>query len=133
MSALAIVLTLVAAQQPAVFPSEIESVYVDVFATKNGRGVTGLTAQDFVLEDNGVRQVVEVVDRSVVPTTAVLVLDVSSSVAGEKLAHLKKAARAFLHGMAEHDEAALVTFNHSVDLLQPPTTDRAAVLRAARR
>jgi VWFA-related protein len=131
MTALALVLTLAATQQPAVFSSEVEAVYVDVFVAKKGQPVQGLSAGDFVLKDNGVTQSVEIVDRSVVPTTAILAFDVSSSMAeGDKLVHLQEAARSFLRGMAPHDEAALVTFDQTVAVGQAPTTDRSAVLRA---
>ena len=131
MTALALLLTLAAAQQPQVFSSEVEAVYVDVFVAKADQPVQGLTAQDFVLEDDGVRQDIEVVDRSLLPTTAVLALDISSSMAqADKLVHLKRAARAFIRGMAAKDEAALVTFDQAVVLRQAPTTDHEAVLHA---
>jgi VWFA-related protein len=130
MTGLALLLTL-AAQQPAVFPSSVEAVYVDVFVAKKDHPAQGLTGQDFALEDNGVQQAVEVVDRSVLPTTAILALDTSSSMAqGDKLVHLKRAAEAFLSGMAAQDEAALVTFDHTVALRQAPTANHAAVLQA---
>jgi VWFA-related protein len=121
---------LVLAQAPPVFRTGVEAVYVDVSVTKKDAPVLGLTADDFVLTDNGVRQHVEIVDRESAPTTAILVLDVSTSVEGERLARLRSAARAFLRGMAERDAAALVTFNAKIQLRQGPTTDRSAVAAA---
>jgi VWFA-related protein len=121
------------AQAPPVFRAGVEVVYVDVSVTRKDAPVLGLTANDFVLTDNGVRQRVAVLDRDSIPTTAVLVLDASASVAGERLAHLRAAARTFLRGMAPRDEAALVTFNHKVELRQAPTTDRGSVADALER
>jgi VWFA-related protein len=121
------------AQAPPVFRTAVEVVYVDVSVTKKDAPVLGLTADDFVVTDNGVRQRVTVVNRDSIPTTAVLVLDASASVAGEKLAQLRDAASAFLRGMRERDEAALVTFNHRIELLQAPTTARSAVADALSR
>jgi VWFA-related protein len=124
---------LVLAQAPPVFRAGVEAVYVDVSVTKKGAPVPGLTGDDFVLTDNGVRQRVTVVDRSSLPTTAVLVLDVSGSVAGEHMARLQAAAGTFLRGMAERDQAALVTFNHKIELRQVPTTDRRSLADALAR
>jgi len=115
------------AQAPSVFRTEVELVYVDVFVTKKGAPVSGLAAGDFRVEDNGVAQRVEVVGNELVPTTAVLVLDTSASVAGSKLVHLKEAARVFLAGLGERDEAALVTFSHELMLLKDASRDVAGV------
>jgi Ca-activated chloride channel family protein len=64
------------------------------------------------------------------PVDAALVLDMSGSVQGAKLLALKDAARAFLGGLREGEQAALVAFRHEVVLLEPFTTDRARVERA---
>jgi VWFA-related protein len=123
-------LLLTLAQAPPVFRTGVEVVYVDVSVTRKDAPVLGLAADDFVVTDNGVRQRVTVVNRDSVPTTAVLVFDVSASVAGERLARLRAAAAAFLRGMNERDEAALVTFNQRIELRQAPTTERGAVADA---
>lgn len=130
MTGLVGLLTLVLAQAPPVFRTDVELVYVDVFVTRKDEPVTGLAVSDFRVSDNGVSQRIELVDRETVPTTAVLVLDTSASVAGDKLAHLKQAARAFLAGLGERDEAGLVTFNHKLVLREEASRDRAAVVAA---
>jgi VWFA-related protein len=123
-------IALVLAQAPPVFHTGVEAVYVDVFVSKKDAPVLGLLAKDFVVTDNGVRQRVDVVDRKLTPTTAVLALDVSASVAGNKLDRLRAAARSFLAHLKQRDEAALLTFNHEIELRRAPTTDRVAVARA---
>ena len=127
MRGLVVLLALVLAQEPSVFRTEVELVYVDVFVTRKGAPVSGLEAGDFRVEDNGVAQRVEVVGQELVPMTAVLVLDTSASVAGRKLFHLKEAARAFLAGLGENDEAALVTFSHELVLRKDASRDVAGV------
>lgn len=122
--------TLLLAQAPLVFGSGVEAVNVDVFVSRKNAPLLGLQAEDFEVKDNGVTQRVEIVDREQTPTTAVLVLDVSASVAGQKLERLRAAARAFLTHMRRGDEAALLTFNHKIELRQAPTTDREALARA---
>jgi VWFA-related protein len=126
-------LLLVLAQAPPVFRSDVAAVYVDVSVTRKDAPVAGLTAEDFLLTDNGIRQRVEVLDREAAPTTAILALDLSASVAGEPLVRLRAAAGAFLRGMHAGDEAALLTFNHEIELRQAPTTERSAVSAALER
>jgi VWFA-related protein len=116
-------------QAPPVFSAGIATVRVDVSVTRKGSPVRGLQASDFAVKDNGVPQRVELVDRTSAPTTIVLVLDRSASLAGGKLATLRAAARTFLSGLRPQDEAVLVAFDHRIELLQAATTDRAAVIR----
>ena len=58
------------------------------------------------------------------PVDAALVLDMSGSVRGPKLDALKDVARAFLDGLREGEQAALVAFREEVLLLEPFTTPR---------
>jgi VWFA-related protein len=59
------------------FRSSTELVMVDVSVRDGGRPVPGLTAADFVLTDNGVRQQIESVEATAVPIDVTLVIDVS--------------------------------------------------------
>jgi len=131
-SALALLLAASAAAQappPPTFSVGVEGVYVDVFVTEGNRPVVGLAAADFELRDNGARRPAELVAVESMPMSTFLVLDVSGSVAGEKLAQLQAAARALLGGLRPADEAALVTFNEEVRLRVPPTSDRGRLER----
>jgi VWFA-related protein len=119
-----------AAQAPPVFEAEVEAAYVDVFVTDGGRSLLGLSAADFELKDNGVRQDVELVAAETRPVRAAMVFDASSSLAGEKLAALRAAGAAFLDGLRPDDEAALVAFSNEIAWLSGPTRDKAEV-RAA--
>jgi VWFA-related protein len=133
MSATFFLLAAVLAQEPPVFRADVEAVYVDVYVTRRGAPVVGLSNRDFELKDNGVAQAARVVEREEAPLTAVLVLDCSQSVAGAKLEFLKAAAGTFVRGLHPRDEAALVVFQSRVELLRPATTDRHALLDAIAR
>jgi Ca-activated chloride channel homolog len=132
---LAVVLAMMAAtgtsaQEVPTFTTGVESVYVDVWVGQGGTPLSGLSAADFELEDDGVPQEVELVDTSRVPLHAVLVFDASASVAGRPLEALKGAARAFLAGLAPADHATLVTFSH-VRRLQGPVAGEPGAVAAA--
>lgn len=66
-------------QSPQTFRSGADSVIVDVSVRRGNTPVTGLTAADFELRDNGVVQQVESVDVSAVPIDLSLVVDVSGN------------------------------------------------------
>jgi VWFA-related protein len=131
MSALAgLVLSAAALQEPPVFRAEVDLVRVEVLVTRKGEPVRGLTAADFELRDNGRWQQLEPVLEEQTPVDALLVLDVSRSVRGPKLGALKDAARAFLDGLRDGEQVALIAFRQEVHLLEPFTPEHARVLRA---
>jgi VWFA-related protein len=119
-----------AAQAPPVFRAEVGVVRVEVLVTRGGSPVRGLTAGDFELRDDGLLQDLEPILEEQTAVDAVLVLDASGSVSGPKLDSLRAAAGAFLDGLRTGEQAALLVFNHEVQLLQPLTIDLAAVRRA---
>ncbi len=67
------------ARQQAVFRSTTEVVAVDVAVTRSRSPVTGLTAADFVVFDNGVRQQIDSLSHGTLPLDGTLVLDLSGS------------------------------------------------------
>jgi len=113
-------------QQP-VFRTHVDVVRLDVLATDRGRPIRGLTAADFEVLDNGTPRRVEVVSADRVPLDVALVLDVSQSVRGDVLAHLKRAALALNDALDAKDRVALWTFSHRVSRLVAPTGDRERV------
>lgn len=106
-------------QQSYTFKVEVRNVYLDVFVERNGEPITDLGKDNFIVLDNGVRQDFEIVESDVVSLSVMLVLDVSSSVMGKKLMHLRSAAHAFVRGLRERDEAGLLTFSHEVHVRRP--------------
>ena len=111
-----------APEEPLVFGVEVEVVRVEVLVTRKGDPVRDLTAEDFELRDNGVRQQLNPTAFEEAPVDALLVLDLSASVRGSKLEALQDAAGAFLDGLAPPDRAALVGFQQSVVVGVPLTS-----------
>ena len=102
------------AGQTPTFAARTHAVRVDVLVTQNGRPVAGLDADDFEIRDNGVRQRIDLVSFERIPLNLILALDVSASVSGERLTHLRQAAAAVLRDLRPADQAALVTFGDAV-------------------
>jgi VWFA-related protein len=112
------------------FGVEVRTVYVDAFVQRHGEPVTELTAQDFEILDNGVPQKVELLDHKEMPLTAMLLLDVSDSVVGNKLNHHKAAAHAFVEALETQDEVGLLTFTREMRLRNELSSDFASLHRA---
>lgn len=117
------------AQAPR-FEVAVEAVTLDVFVAREGQPVLGLKAENFVVEDNGVRQRVSLLDITQVDVAAVLVFDTSGSLAGRALGHLQAGARALLRDLRHGDRAALVTFDDVPSLRVPLTPDIGRVAEA---
>ncbi len=115
-----------AAQAPT-FASRTNAVRVDVLVTSSDRPVMGLGTDAFEVRDNGVLQRVELVSFDQIPLNLVLTLDVSASVSGERMAHLRQAATGVLRDLRPADRAALVTFSNAVVVHGKLTRDFAAV------
>jgi VWFA-related protein len=108
------------AQEPPRFEVSVEVVHVDVFVTRGSESVRGLISANFQVFDDGVLQEAELVSHEEAPLHAILLLDTSSSVAGETLGHLKAAGQAFLEGLGENDRATLLTFSYDIRLRSGP-------------
>jgi Ca-activated chloride channel family protein len=116
-----------AGAQRATFSSGAEAVRVDVAATNRGRPVAGLTADDFEIFDNGVRQTIQVIETDEVPIDLVMALDISGSVTGARLDSLRSASETLLGFLTARDRAGILTFNHEVVVRSPLSSDLGAV------
>ncbi len=74
----------VVAQDKPTFSTKVEAVRVDVLVTEKGRPVAGLTAEDFEVFDNGVRQQPRLAAFEQMPINVTLALDASNSVVGDR-------------------------------------------------
>jgi VWFA-related protein len=122
-------LTLLLFLQPVQFRISTIAVPVDVFVSDDGKAIAGLTREDFEVYDERKLQRVDDVSFGTVPVHVMLVLDTSTSVAGEKLQHLRAAADGFLRELAEDDRAGLLTFSHHLKLRSPLSSEHAALSR----
>ena len=129
--ALGVLAALATASWPAArFSAGTDGVLVDVLVTRNGAAVEGLAASDFVVRDSGVAQAAQLVATASLPVGLLLALDASASVRGVPLDHLKAAAKAAVASLRPGDEAALLTFSHTVILRAGWTTSRETLATA---
>ena len=108
---------------------ELELGLQQLYVTVSGRDqrVLGLTAEDFVVLDNGKPQELVTFERGDVPLTALLLLDASDSMRGDRLAAAVAGASTFIAGMQELDQAKLLLFADRV-IHNSPFTSFAEVL-----
>jgi Ca-activated chloride channel homolog len=119
-----------ASPQTPTFSSRLEVVRVDVLVTEDGRPVVGLKPADFDIRDEGVQQTVDIVSFEEIPLNVVLAMDISDSVSGDRLDHLRSASQAVLGRLTKSDQAGLVSFNHVVEVRADLTQDTALVQSA---
>ena len=112
------------AAQSSRFRSQVAAVRVDALVTSGRRPVTGLTAANFELRDNGVLQAITDVHHETLPLNVICAFDVSGSVAGVPLGHLKEGLRGVISALGADDRAALLTFADRIELHSALTADR---------
>lgn len=102
---------------------------VEVYATvtdEAGNPIQGLTRDDFVVRENGDAQAVTTFAAGEFPLAAAVALDRSFSMAGDRLAVAKSAARVFLGELRPTDEAMILAIGSQVDVAAARSTDRPA-------
>lgn len=109
------------------FAVRTDAVRLDVLVTRDDRPVTGLTADDFVVQDDGVPQKVSLIDRGPIPLDIVLALDLSGSMQGEPMRQVIGGVRALIDVLRPDDRLALLTFSDTFDSFVGLSRDRAAV------
>jgi Ca-activated chloride channel homolog len=97
----------------------LQQLYVVV--ERGNRRVTDLTRDDFTVLDDGVPQPLVTFERGEIPFTAVLLVDASTSMAGDRLRTATDGAKGFVAGMKRLDEAKLLLFSDRI-LLETPFT-----------
>jgi Ca-activated chloride channel family protein len=98
------------------FRTSVDVVRVEALVLDDGRPVGGLTAADFVVTDNGVAQTIRVRALAREPIDVAVALDVSGSVAGDRLERLRAGALALVGALTPADRATLLTFDHALSL-----------------
>lgn len=99
---------------------------------KTDRLITDLTKSDFRVEEDGVPQKVSYFSQDKLPLSLVLLFDDSQTVQPE-LKELAASALEALKALRPSDEAAVMTFSSSTQLLQPFTTNHETIAEAIRR
>ncbi|HKY42014.1 MAG TPA: VWA domain-containing protein [Pyrinomonadaceae bacterium] len=90
---------------------------------KQGRAVTSLTKNDFVIYEDGVKQSIQLFEPVEAPFSLVLMLDMSGSTINFRQ-QLKLASQRFLDALAPDDRVSVIQFNKEVKSLTGFTVDR---------
>jgi Ca-activated chloride channel family protein len=91
------------------FGVTLQQQYVTV--TRDGTRVLDLDAPDFSVRDDGERQSLVTFARGDIPFTAVLLIDASASMVGDRLEAASAGVRSFVARSAELDRVAMLAFS----------------------
>jgi VWFA-related protein len=122
--------------QSGLFRYGVEVELVGLYATvqdRSGKLITGLDQKDFVIYDNGVPQPISQFSREYAPLSVSILLDTSSSMAGQKLEHARRSLEHFVGRLNRGDEAMLMTFRSRPRLISGFTQDLGAIKRSLKR
>ena len=112
-------------QQP-IFRSGSHAVTVDVGVFDGERAIPGLTAADFDVRDNGVRQTLSGVRPNTLPIDVRLLFDTSGSITPEELERYRRAMARVAEALRPVDRVEILTFSgrisEVVPLQHPPIT-----------
>src|SRR5690349_15734147 len=116
--------TATAQQVDDVVRTETSLVQLNVgVVDKQGRPVTSLSRNDFVIYEDGVKQAIQHFEPAEAPFSLVLLLDMSGSTLNFRQ-QLKLASQRFLDALAPEDRVAVVQFNAKVKSLSGFSMDR---------
>ena len=114
---------------------KLESTLVSLpllVSDRSGRYIPQLSANDFLLYEDGVQQKIASFGSEEVPFNVVLLLDVSPSVAGS-IKDIQEAAIAFCRQLRDQDRVMVVSFDRNIHYLSDFTSDRRELEWAIRR
>jgi len=114
--------------QPPVFQAGVSQVRVDVEVLNGGQPVSKLTAQHFLVKDNGEPQKVVHVSQNEEPLDVILLFDVSGSMK-PTVERVSASARKAMAHLRRGDRVAVMTFATRPRLLAGFTEDLGAVER----
>jgi Ca-activated chloride channel family protein len=122
-------------QEGFTFRSGVELINVTTTVTdEDGRFVSGLRKEDFVVYEDGVRQEITQFSNERVPVSLGIVLDASGSMTPDKMSSARSAIDRFVYDLlGADDELFFMEFANRPDLVQDWTTDRRAISRAVAR
>ena len=108
---------------------------VEVYATvsdRQGEPVSGLTASDFMIAEDGVRQSISTFAAGEFPLAIAIGLDRSFSMGGRdnRLGVAKSAARTLVGALRPADQVMVVAIGGETEVVAPLSNDRAAALLA---
>jgi hypothetical protein len=102
------------------FEFSLQQLYVT--ASTRGEPVADMRRDEFAIVDGGKRQDIVTFARGDIPFTAVLLVDASQSMVGEKIVSAQRGVRDFADRMRPLDEAKLVIFSDYIRAVSPFTS-----------
>ncbi|MBI3049934.1 MAG: VWA domain-containing protein [Acidobacteria bacterium] len=117
------------------FRSGVELINVTATVTDSeGRFVSGLRKEDFLVYEDGEPQVITHFSNERVPVSLGIVLDASGSMTPDKMSAARSAIDRFIYDLlGPDDELFFMEFANRPDLVQEWTADRRAISRAVAR
>ena len=110
---------LAGAEEDLVFRSDVSLVRVDAqVVDKSNRAITGLSAEDFVVRENGQSQKISHFGSEEVPVDVLLLLDVSGSMRPH-IERVASASRSALDVLGDNDRIAIMVFDRQSRLRAP--------------
>lgn len=106
----------------------LQQLFVTV--TRGQARTLDLDEGDFKVYDNGKPQQIITFGRGELPLTAVLLLDTSESMQGERIKAARRGATTFLTGLKDVDEASVVLFSDRLLRATPFVSDKKPLFRA---
>lgn len=106
---------------------------VEVYASvldQRGEPVTGLSAADFIVEEDGRRQQVQTFAASDFPLSLAIAVDRSFSLSQARLTQVVYAVQRLLGELRDEDRVTLLAVGSEVDVLTPLSTDHRAAYDA---
>lgn len=91
----------------------LQPLYVSV-TERGGLRVLDLEADDFTVFDQDVRQEIVTFERGNLPLAAVLLVDGSLSMQGQRLANARRGVHVFARGLQPLDEATVIVFTDTI-------------------
>jgi len=112
--------------------TDISSIVVDASVVDaKGKSVAGLTARDFVVRESGEQQVIDVLSQEAQPTTVLLLIDSSRSMA-RRFNAVRQTASWFARALTANDSVIVAPFAKGIGIITGPTKDVATVDEALR-
>ena len=112
----ACVAALQAAAPPQTFRTSTDAVALDVAVFDGDRVVPWLSARDFDVFDNGIRQTISTADRNTLPIDLRLVFDISESITPVALEKYSRAMNRVAESLRPADTAEILTFGSHIGL-----------------
>ena len=110
--------------------SEVASVLLEAGVyDRKGRFISGLTARDFTVREDGVAQAIDLVNHERVPATFALLIDSSQSML-PRFGFVKEAAGRLTAFLRSEDRVIVAPFSKHVGALTGPTGDRRTIIEA---